>query len=248
VKYFSHNIKLRERFTISADEIINAKPDAVIMCPAYYYDFKEVLEKFEELGILVVLLGRDFMEDSNRWLTSVMVDAGLAGRMAAELIRSYLPVDRCAAVFIGNKDIDIHRKKAEGFLEEARLFQMKTIGVFETQDDIDLTYYLAKKLITENPDVGAVYAATGDYTGICKYIMENGFAGQIKVIGTDVIEDAVKYMEQGILTALIFQNGMAQGKLAVRTIYSYITEGDTPQKSIIVPPQVILRNNMKLYL
>jgi LacI family transcriptional regulator len=244
--HFVHKEQLADQIQSSFDELMRQKVDAVILCPVYY-NYASILRRLQDEDIPLVLLGND-LATQNRRLTCIRVNAEQSGELAAEMIGFMLPTGSSASVFIGNKDIEVHREKVIGFNSEAKRIGFDIAGVFETQDDSDLAYVLTRKLLNERKDVGAIYVATGNSSAVCRCIEENGFLGRVRVVTTDVFDEQIEYMNKGIVVATIHQNAELQGKLALRALYSYLSEGILPEPVILVAPQIALRCNVEQIL
>ena len=100
----------------------------------------------------------------------------------------------------------------------------------------------------ERQDIGAIYVATGNSSAVCKCIEDNGFIGRVRVVATDIFTEQIEYMNKGIVAATIHQNAELQGKLALRALYSYLSEGKLPEGKILVTPQIALRSNIEQVL
>jgi len=92
--------------------------------------------------------------------------------------------------------------------------------------------------------VRCIYVSTGNSSSICRYLVANGLSGKIKVIATDINDDTVTYMDEGVMRASIYQVPYAQGRVAAKMMFSYISEGAVPRSSIRLPPHIVLRGNV----
>jgi Transcriptional regulators len=246
-KYFLHKEKRVDHIQASLDELLQQDINAAILCPVYF-NYESIFKQLDQRGIPLILLGSDITSYGNR-LACVRVNAELSGKMAAELIGLFLTREKSAAVFIGNKDIEVHKEKVNGFFAEVNKNACFNVaGVFETQDDAELAYVLTRKLLLEQQDIGAIYVATGNSSAVCKCIEENGFIGKVRVVATDVFNEQIEYMNKAIVVATIHQNAELQGKLALRALYSYLSEGRLPEETILVTPQIALRTNAEQIL
>ena len=61
---------------------------------------------------------------------------------------------------------------------------------------------------------------------------------------TGVFPEVRKNLDSGTVQFALYQRMAAQGRLAVRTLYRYMTEGKQPQREILIPPLIATRNNM----
>ncbi len=206
---------------------------ALILCPEFYYDFTGLLKEMKDRNIPVLLAGNNLSYGSR--LSYIGVDSELSGKLAAEVGRS----------FIGDKNNKTHIKKADGFKSEAEYDPFVVSGTYETRDDPDTAFDVTRKLIAEHPETELIYVATGNSATVCKYLYQNGL--KVKVIGTDIFPELVEYMKKGIVIASIFQNPMIIGKQSIRVLNSYFSEHTVPKKNILIPPQVVFRNNVHLF-
>lgn len=192
-----------------------------------------------------VLLGGDVPAATSR-LTCVWHDCRRCGRLAAELLRLFA-VDRPWAIFIGRRHHPDHRLKIEGFLEDARRAGRRVAGSYETEDDPAKAYPAAQRLFMEHPDTGGIYIGTENAAGICEYLAQHRLAGKVKVVATGHSEVVRQGMQKGLIQASLHQQQPRQGRLAVEALFQYLETGQRPLPEILVPPAVILRNNLDLW-
>jgi LacI family transcriptional regulator len=235
-----------DEISSAIDSFIAEGVNAVILCPASVTGCGVYLNKLYENNIPAVILGTD-LPDGQR-LTCVRVDATMAGRLAGEFMNWIVPENKSVVVFIGNKDMKDHGEKVVGFLQEVQGKTLKIGGIYETQDEPEVAYHLTKKIIRELPDLAGIYVATGNSIAVCKCIVEHALEGKIRVIGIDIFPDIKKYVDEGVMNGVIFQNPINQGELAVKTIYAYLAEGLSCEDNIYIQPQLILRNNITNYI
>ena len=244
-RYFSHSEKSHKNIMTYLDELLKSKLDAIILCPIYYH-YTDIVARINNNNIPLILLGSDLDPEEHR-LSCVRVNADLSGRLAADIVKLSLAANKSAAVFIGNKDVKVHQDKSVAFMDS--LLPDKTAsGVFETQDDPELMYVLTKMLLRDREEIGAIYVASGNFLPVCKCIEDNGAAGRVYVVSTDIYPEQVSYMEKGILSATIYQNSELQGRLAVQSLFSYISEKILPPSVVQVPPQIVLKSNFDWFL
>jgi len=175
-----------------------------------------------------------------------MVDAVVSGRLAAEFMSWLVEKGKQVAVFIGNKNFSEHKRKTEGFLEEVRKRNLKIAGVFETQDDPEVAYYMTRKIVRDIPGLRGIYSATGNCAAICRYIKEESIKG-ISIVGTDIYEELAGYVREGTLHGAIFQDMVRQETSAIRVIYDHMINGLAAQRQIYVTPHLVLKSNIDSY-
>jgi LacI family transcriptional regulator len=216
--------------------------DAAIICPALDPSYRQLIANLHKRNITTVILGNNIPE--TECLASVRTDSPVAGALAGEFLDFIVPPGGDAVVLIGNKDLSDHVERVDGFTGSFNKKGHKVKGVYETQDDPDLAYYLTKKIIQEMQDLKAIYVATGNSIAVCRCIEDLGFQGKISIVATDIYPEVQKYMEKDIIQAVIFQDQIRQGESAVRLIFDYFSDGIIPSKFINIQPQLILRSNL----
>ncbi|MDR2617453.1 MAG: LacI family DNA-binding transcriptional regulator [Treponema sp.] len=226
-----------------AEEFIEQQNvNAVIICPALDPSYKQLVNKLSKRKIVTLLLGRDIPD--TEYLACVRTDSPVAGAMAGEFLDLITPPGGDAVVLIGNKDHLDHTERVEGFARSFVRKGHKVKGVYETQDDPELAHFLAGKVIREQPDLRAIYVATGNSIAVCRCIEEMGLQGKISIVATDIYPEIRTYMEKDIIQGVIFQDQIRQGENAVRVVFDYLSGGIIPSKSILIQPQLIMRSNL----
>ena len=214
--------------------------DGVILCPGSVTKLEGHSEYYHKNNIPVVMLGTD--AEVNEKVACVRVDSEMAGTIAGEFTSLIVPHGKSIIVFIGNKDIEDHKKKLEGFCAQIISRGFDQYVVFETQDDPELAYALARKKLAEIPDVGGIYIATGNSAGVCRAITELGLQKGIRVVATDVFPDIKEFVDGGVISGVIYQNPIRQGELAVLCLYRCISERVMPDLKPVVPT-LLLRSS-----
>ena len=218
--------------------------NAVIILPNHDTDYEEYVDILYNKGMTVIALGSDFTYCKRS--CCVMVNAHGSGRLAAEYMKWLIEKGKSIAVFIGNKDFKDHKEKVEGFLKEAGDNSCKITGVFETNDEPEIAYHIAGKLINDISNLGGIYIATGNSIAVCKYITEHNIEN-IHLIGTDLFTDIVKYVKSDVMQGVIFQDTITQGKIAIQVVYDYLVNSKDIQGNIFIKPQLILKSNIDEY-
>lgn len=215
------------------DELAQARVDGIILCPGSVTKIEGYSEYYQKNHIPIVLLATD--SQVNEKVTSVRVDSQLAGTLAGELISLIVKPEKTVIVFIGNKDIEDHRQKVNGFNAAVAKSGFEQPIVFETQDEPELAYVLARKKLGEIPDVGGIYIATENSAAICRAVMELGLQSRIRVVATDVFPEIKEYVDSGLISGAVYQNPIRQGDLAVSCLYQCLSERIQPSVPPVVP-------------
>ena len=201
----------------------------------------------KEKKIPFVLLGSDI--PGGPQICSVWHDCRRCGRMAAETLEWMAP-DRSVAVFIGRKGVLDHDLKIEGFQSWLGQSKIKLAGIGETHDDPAKGYPVArevfeKHVFDKHPDIAGIYIGTENASGICRYLVESGLAGKVRVVATGVSDDVLQGLQMGVIHCSINQNQPIQGRQAAGILYDYLELGRMPKSpEILITPELILRSTM----
>lgn len=223
--------------------------DAIIYCPALYHN-EEIGRIFKESGLPVFLAGASNKEIEA--VCTITIDGKQSGQVAADFMSLIVPAGKIA-VFTGYKHFEAHKEKVESFTE--KISENKNIclvDVVETSDKEDVAAERIKELIEKHPDIKGIYISTAVAEPICSYIKENGLSGKIKVITTDVYPQLIKYVEDKTVVATIFQNQIMLGKMAVQSVYEYLTmsrsyceEEWEMYSHMLIKPQLLMPSAIK---
>ncbi|WP_027293110.1 LacI family DNA-binding transcriptional regulator [Robinsoniella sp. KNHs210] len=236
----------KEKTMQAVTDCIEDKVDAIIIC-SYHQDAdnKGFVEAVNKLAVPTVLLGSDLMGFER--LCCVKVDTYVSGKLAAEFMSRIVQKERTVAVFIGNKDFVEHKEKLAGFLKEADSNGLEVEGVYETQDDPQIAYYLSEKILKGSESIGGVYIATGNSVAVCKCLKDNNIKN-IQILGTDVFEEVRSYVEDGTISGIIFQDPIKQGRYAVKMLYRHLVGQLEVEKEVLIAPRVVLKSIIDYYL
>ena len=223
-------------------KLVEKDVNGILFGPFHHFTRVDELAKLESKGIPVVLLLSDIF--GSKRLAYVGVDAVLSGKTAADLaVMTLKPGEQCA-VFVGNKDFEEHRAKAESFANQIWERCGSKATIYETQDDSELAYHLTVTRLTLNPHLRLIYVATANSVPVCKAICDCGKADEVKVIATDVWTELKEYVEQGIVIGALDQHMAEQGDIAVKTLHQYLAENIIKNRETKIAPSMLLYSGM----
>ena len=83
--------------------------------------------------------------------------------------------------------------------------------------------------------------------GAIKALEKYNQVNNVKVLGIDLINEAIPELESGKLTATVFQDGYTQGKVAIETAY-YLSTGKSQENQKWIPFKLATPDNYKKFL
>jgi len=96
--------------------------------------------------------------------------------------------------------------------------------------------------------INAVFGQNDEMAlGAANALIQAGMKNNVVVVGVDAVEDAVIAVNEGVLDATVFQDGVGQGHGSVETIIKLI-RGETVTPSVLIPFILVTRDNVNDYL
>ena len=228
------------------NELIDKDISGLLISPGFNYDeYKEAIGRMVSRDIPVIYMVSDLPEISG--IGCIRMNGKLAGRIVAQFMGFCVGKGESVAVLTGNKEIMLHRECVDGFVEESGRNNLVVKGIYETQDDKNIAYYLTEKLLKEVPDLKGLYVSSYNSVSVCQCIEDHHKKDEVFVIGQDLYPELVEKLKDGSLKATLFQDPFEQGRKAVRYIYRYLTEGRQPIGDILITPQLIFTSNLESY-
>lgn len=170
----------------------------------------------------------------------VGIDAFMVGNMAAELLELSCRGKK-VALLVASKDSPINQKYIEGFMHCADGI-FSSVAIYEHHDDQNRVAEAAKQMLRDNPDLSGIYMATASSALACKCLQSMGKT-DLSIITTDLLSQTPMLLKSRTANATIFQNPYRQGKLAVRSLYNYLT-AQKDDGVHLVAPQILLASNV----
>ncbi|MDR0583096.1 MAG: LacI family DNA-binding transcriptional regulator [Treponema sp.] len=246
VDYFSFdggdNQEEEERFfTDSLRRIASGPYEGLLVQGMEAEEFQLLAKKNIPIAVVVT----DIVNSGRRFC--IQHNGITAGHIAAELLYWRLGQNAKVALATGLPDVQIHQQTVQGFLDQTVITPLDMAAVIYNHDNEALAYMNTKELLREHPDIRGMYVNTYNSEGVIRGIREQGLAGKICLITSDLNDHLKKCLEEGTVSATIFQNQYRQGRLGLRYLYRHIAENLEVEDAIRINPEVIFRSNMALY-
>ena len=218
------------------DELVAAGIEGLAITPA-----EGVRDRLNELGerMPVVLFNTD-LPDCKRFCY-IGQDSYQGGRACAKLMDLLLGGCGKVLVIAGQELNWAHRKRVEGFCDEAaRKFPGLMVLPPETcGDDQQLAHDIICEAAMLHPDLGGVYVSVNGQIGACNALRELHVGGKIHLICHDLTPENADNVRAGLIDFLIDQDAHLQGVRPVELLLDYLLVGERPpSKSILAQIQM----------
>lgn len=208
-------------------------------------DYSACLEKMQTFASKIPVVTLLTPMESFQGLATVMVNARVVGKMAAEYIGS-ISQARQLAIISGNRSGIIHQQNIEGFCDTAAAMGREVVFISDSGNKMDAAYCQTEKLLQTVPDTGGIFVTSYVAPGVCRALIDHGVQDKIAVIGVDLYRETAELLKSGALNAVIFQNQVQQAYTAVRMLAEHLTQR-RETKAAIIKPELVLKSNLECY-
>ena len=216
----------------------------IVQHPADTSGFHSGIAQLHDRSVPVVTVVSDIR--GSKRIFNVRTDGYVAGRMAAELLWGFAKVGRCA-VFTGFKGVEIHDEKVTGFCAEMERHAIEIAEVIEAKEDPQTAYEMADHLFSTCPDLSGIYINSSNSASIIQCAYHRGLQKKLVIITSDIFPELKTFIEDGAVSASIFQDPFRQGYQAFEGLYRYIADRAEIESEILLQPQIIIKSNLHYF-
>lgn len=204
----------------------------------------EAVNTLVDAGVTVLTLVSDL--PSSRRSHFVGIDNVAAGRTAANLIGRFVRKPGKVGLIGGSLALRDHIERQYGFEQviASEFPDLQVLPLREGRDENARVEAAAKALLTDHPDLVAIYSVGGGQSGVVSALEASGRAKEVVFIAHELTPLARRHLIRGTIDAIINQDSGHMARSVARVLLS-TCEGDP-----IVPGQeriridVFLRDNL----
>lgn len=234
-------------FVAVNETVLGLDPDAVLLAPLFYKEALKLVERYNQQEILVNTFNNQV--ESNGIRHFVGQDLHRSGRVAAKLMEAIVQKGQIAIIHIDEKFKNaIHMQEKEKgfrnyFTENGNSnYEITTLKLKRTNYDTKLTDFLR-----ENPDLSGIFITTSKAYQIARIINEN-VNNKISIIGYDLLDKNISFLNQGIIDFLINQNPQQQVYLGISSLVDYFIFGKEINNATLLPIDIVNSENASYYI
>lgn len=186
------------------------------------------------------------------YVSFVATDNRQGGRLAGEHVAKRLDGKGKVILLRYAEGHDSTSQREEGFLEA--LAAHKGIEILSSNQyvgaDVEGAYKRGEALLSRygkpdgSPGVDAIFCVNESSTfAVMRVLQDHGWAGKVKFVGFDASDNLVKGLSNGDIDALVIQDPVKMGYLAIKTLVSHI-KGEKVEKRIDTGVHLATKENM----
>ena len=236
-----------ESFDMASKNIYGKHYDGIIMAPVNEKKSLELLKRIPN-NTPYVFFNTDL--PGAMPVCFIGQDSFGSGVVAARLMKEIINERGEIAIIQASEDEFHHASRANGFLsffERSDLFDIKIYrlhGNTEKEPFISLM----DDIVTENKSLKGIFVTSASCHYAAEYLNNSSVKNKIRIIGYDLVEENIKYLNEGGIDILISQKPEDQGYRAVYSLFRKLVLHENPDRKIMMPVDIIIRENLNQYL
>lgn len=240
----------RISFQRQAKKVIASKPDGVLLAPILQQEALDFSHTCRDCQIPLVCFNTYI--DLLNPRSFIGQDLHESGRLAAEMMTMGQKSGNILIIHIGEKaQNSIHLyKKEEGFREFIKQHHAEQVEVVTIQLPSPANRSFEKKLeqtLNKYQDTRGIFVTTSKAYTIAGFLEKAGKAS-IRLIGYDLIEENLPYLQRGTIDILIHQNAEKQSFLGISYLIDYLVFKKAIPQMKYLPLSIISKENLNSYL
>ena len=251
IKYYFFELMNPKDFRKQARKVIKDNPDSVLFSPLFLKEGKNFLDKCEALEIPCVLINTNIQ--STKKLAYIGQDSYQSGELAARLLN--FGMSKKSTVIImnltkGSTNAQHLIEKKQGFqnyFEQNIPKKVEVINLeFEDFNNPKKLKSFLRRTIKKYPNLSGIF-----FTNSRAYkavdCLDEKVIEKINIIGFDLIESNINYLQENKINFLINQNPIEQGYLGIQCFHKYFIEKKEIDPINYLPLDIVVKENVQYY-
>ena len=242
----------RSSFLRQSSEILNDDIQGVIMASVFTEEAADFLENCNKRNIPVVLINANICSGS--CVAFVGQDSFQSGMVAARLMNygSGNGAEIQIINFIREEGNQEHiLKREEGFRkyyngQKNGNQTLRQLNIVET-GGMDVRKILLDAILSPGSRVKGIFVTNSRVFRVASFLEENN-AGDIILIGYDLLDENKHFLKKGIIDFLISQKPREQGYKSIMTLYHHLVLKKKVERNQYLPIDIITKENLEHYL
>lgn len=237
-------------FLHESSKVLAKGPDAILVAPVFNEEARSFAQQCDERKIPYVLINNNVSGATP--VSFIGQDLYQSGKLAAELLSMNQPPNGEYAILHIYDDIhhSIHLAEKEKGYRDYFSDQQNNDRVIS----IDLKYgnnqHVEQELLTllQRENLQGIFITTSKGASVVSATLKKHSQRHVRVVAYDLLQENLKYLNEGIIDFLINQNSRRQSHLGMMHLANLLIFQKRPSPSVLFPLEIITRQNLKTYL
>ena len=232
------------------ENAVAGNPAAIVIAPT---EAKALGKPIDEAATKVKIIGIDSGADSKAFTSFLTTDNVQGGRVAADGLAAAIgaanggKVEGKVALITALPGAGSLEQRREGFQEQikAKYPGLELIADKYADGQATTGLNIATDLITANPDLKGIFASNLIMAqGVGQAIAENNLGGKVALVGFDNDDKLVKFLEDGVISALVVQDPYRMGYDGIKTALA-ASKGEKVEANVDTGANLVTNENKK---
>lgn len=251
IDFFEFSQFDKSAFTNQFDRVLSSDPQAVLMAPVFYDEALEFVERCSGLGKNVVFINANI--EKAKILSFVGQDSRQSGYVAAKLLTYGLNDPGEILIVNISQALDNHKhilKRKTGFLqfiEDKGLTHIKTRNLDIEETDESIVHSKLNTILKRTNDIKAIFVTNSKVYKVANFLTKQGIS-HIRMIGYDLIEENLPFLENNTIDFLISQNPIVQGYNSISVLFNHEVLKRQINRNYLLPIDIVTKENIQYYI
>jgi len=245
------DMQSEEDFQKKTIEVLNLKPDGVLLAPIFKSESIAFCSKLLKADIPFVFVD-GFIENTD-FLAYIGENIFQSGRVAGQLIDMVTGIEEdILVVNIARNLQNVHHlnNRTLGFLsyfEKSGLNKGRKINISISDPNPETVKTEMDRTLNNYPGIRSIFITGSKSYLLASYLKErNSFS--INLIGYDLLDENVMYLKSGITRFLIGQRPEEQTYKGIKKLFEFLSLRKAPDKIEYLPVDIVTSENVDFFL
>lgn len=241
-------------FDRASQHVLDSKPDAVLTAPVYFDKSLHFFKNLQSAKIPFILINTQIDKQIKKFNPLCIIGQNLyqSGRVAAELMHITMRKPEKLAVMHIHENIDnaMHLKEKErgfrAYYNELTNWEGEIHSFLIVDNDDPFESQISNCI--DKTDLDGIFVPTSSGTFRTARAMRNHGSENIALIGYDLLEQNIRFLEAGTINFLINQDPRYQALQGLRYLANHLLLKLEVPSSDLLPLEIITRQNYHSFL
>jgi LacI family transcriptional regulator len=240
----------RSSFSRKIKQVIDSKPDGILMAPVYYEESIKLVTACKNLGIPYIFINSSI--DGLNEYGFVGQDSYQSGYLAAKLLTYGMPPDSSYCVINLARSLNNHKhimSRQKGFEEyfHTRFMGRANVYIYDIEDtgEAEVNESLSR-IFVSHTNLDGVFVTNSRVFKVARFLKFKK-SKPLRLIGYDLIDENIEFLEDGTVDFLISQKPFDQGYMGIRALFNLVILHKPISREYYLPIEILTRENYRYH-